>query len=73
MKRAYRLARLLLIRLKEIDPSKGGPYDQSPDGDTYNLLIDAVMDEIGEVCPDVYAEVAGKGTWDWKLKLVGRT
>ena len=52
MKRADRLARLLLIRLKEIDPSKGGPHDQSP---------------------DVYAEVAGKGTWDWKLKPVSRT
>jgi len=70
VKKSDRLARLLLARMKEIDPSKGGPDDQCPNGDTYNLLFDAVMDEIAAVCPEVYSEVAGRGTWNWRLKFM---
>ena len=45
---AYDIANNLLIRMKEIDPQ-----NRSPDGDDYNLLWDAILDEIRAVCPDL--------------------
>lgn len=50
----YDLANNLLIRMKEIDrPISGGLDDRPPDGDDYNLLWDAILDEIRAVCPDL--------------------
>jgi hypothetical protein len=48
MTNAYDLANLLLIRMKEVDPQ-----NRSPDGDDYNLLWDAILDEVRAICPDL--------------------
>ena len=65
MSSAERLARDLMIRMKEIDPSKGDPQDEVPGYEHYGLLWDAmrcraspILDEVRTHCPELdYAAV----------------
>ncbi len=68
MKRREVLARNILRRMGEIDghvaisayrPLKDGEQDLPPTGDDFNLLWDAILDEVRAACPglDYEAEI----------------
>lgn len=67
MGKCDRFARSLLVRMKEIDPSKGTNQDESPSYEHYTLLWDAILDEIKEYAPRTFAAVERVSPWDWRV------
>jgi hypothetical protein len=59
MKKVEQLAHNLLVRMREIDnditanDGRDDSDDKPPTGDDYNLLWDAILDEIKAVCPNL--------------------